>query len=410
MGVRLVTIYKEDTYTPDSKIAYSFNGQGACCAAFQGCSRYHDGQSMTAQFSGDGDGYGLSQEDKASLFNSRMVQALVPGTFKVEGKIDTIFVPYKDLPGDQVATVVRLAKNWFAGTYARQYLYVRKAYPNISLEDAAVIAVVVGYNNMADSDSSVCFWSPTIAEAFKAVVERKYPAWVACMGEFGDWGPTCQHAVNLLNGEIKTGIQPKWSDISYIKAGSLPAYFIGISHGAYEGPVREFTDREYELKVATLVIGYGSYKGGLLKAYIDKLRADRSLFHTVNYPVCAHKDDSPVIPYRMPAFSDRIGFFMKWVEANNVVWGDAAPKKKDAPFELTSEGAIELPAFVEESKPAPKKRAAKPKTGSTTAVKSKPSSAVLSSALGSGLASSRSSKASSAPKKPRVPKAAKTIH
>lgn len=209
MGVRQIQIYQD--LTRESKPVVSTSGNGGCCAIFTRISAFGTyakrGKSMDVRF----DGYDFPEAP--DLFESKLIQALVPGTSFVDsskGAVGAqIHVPYHDVPADQVSCVLRLAKCWFGGYYQVAYANVRNL--PLSAPDKAALAVIIG-GFEADSDGGVSFTGGRICD-------------VKNFGSFNSgslWTPSSVFAV--LNGQIKPGKQAPFQQDGYFKAGWVYGY------------------------------------------------------------------------------------------------------------------------------------------------------------------------------------------
>lgn len=160
---------------------------------------------------------GYDFKEAPDLFQSRLIQSLVPGTSfvaragqSVDGKdysYGTIHVPFFDVPADQVSCVLRMAKTWFGGYHTHALVIVKKEFPELSPEDRAALAIILGTFE-ADSDRGVSFISGTC----KSIHESGgYPYRGA---QF-----TPVSVIELLKGNTRPGKQPPFQINGYFKAG-----------------------------------------------------------------------------------------------------------------------------------------------------------------------------------------------
>lgn len=332
MGVRAVKVYAGD------KLVHTFNGSGGCCAVFMesyiGWDKGAD--SLVAQFD-----TAYVPEKFDSIFRSKMVQALVPGTewVKPGGGVayQGIRVPFKDLPGDQVATVLRIAKNWFFGHYNSTLKIAKELFPELEDHEQAVIAVVLRAS-YPDSDGAVCFWSPTTEESlynYQPYV-RDYGvgfrlAYQSCDSSPEDYkknaGIHAGSLLKLLRGEIKPGIQPAFKERGYYKAGSFPSYFWWAEKDPKTGEWCKQTD---------------NYMKGHSEVPYIKPYGDLNVEPTVNYPVIHRCWDTPLlINHEGTAEGEAIRRFRKWIDDEKIVIGDTVGKQ---PLEAAvEEPSVQLP-------------------------------------------------------------------
>lgn len=242
MGVTNIQVYAG--LTRDTKPTRHHNAQGGCCAVFTGGPGFlQGGQSMDVSFNG------YDFKEAPDLFQSRLIQSLVPGTSfvaragqTVDGKAygyGTIHVPFYNVPADQVSCVLRMAKTWFGGYHANAIVIVKTQFPELSPEDQAALAIILGTFE-ADSDGGVSFISGTC----KSIQES---------GGYSNGGSqfTPVSVVELLKGNTRPGKQPAFQIHGYFKAGFVRSVVM------QKQPVEYLRQQGYSKFIAEATQAYG---------------------------------------------------------------------------------------------------------------------------------------------------------
>jgi hypothetical protein len=290
MGVNNVQFYQEGR---DSKPLFSGNGQGGCCAYFttsrNGAQQAKGASSLDVAFGG------YYFKEIATLFDSPLVQALVPGTRYLPrgehpfGSQQTIHVPYKGIPADQVSIVLRLAKQWIGGTYVEPLRHIKLQFPELRPELQAVLAVAL-YTFEPDSDSGVSFVSPTIKEYADFYKKRNQNDYSWSWSQAPTVGLTCEAVVELLKGVIRPGKQPNFEEgQGYFKAGFVRSRLMN-------------TKSE---------LGWGAWESRMSALYGDDEEP------TANYPVVLKFPEGTKLP-DVARHGTNVKIFKSWVEKNGI--------------------------------------------------------------------------------------------